>query len=187
MANNYTRQSTITDGDTIAASLFNNEYNELVSAFSYSNSNASITGHRHDGSTGQGGNIFKIGDLDFKNKIEVNSTDNYWGMFVEVGGVSVEQLRVQDGAIVPVTNNDIDLGSSSFNFKNINSVGTLKTGSINTTGTISPTVNNTNDLGTTSLRFKDIYTAGTVYANNLTVTGILTAAINPTSINGGTY
>jgi len=37
MANNYTRQSTITDGDTIAASLFNNEYNELVSAFSYSN------------------------------------------------------------------------------------------------------------------------------------------------------
>ena len=31
----YTRQSTLTDGDTITAALFNAEYNQLVTAFSY--------------------------------------------------------------------------------------------------------------------------------------------------------
>ena len=65
MAQTYTRQSSFADGDTITAALFNNEYNQLVNAFSYSSSNASTTGHRHDGTAGQGGNIYRIGDLDF--------------------------------------------------------------------------------------------------------------------------
>ena len=71
MAQNYTRQSTFSDGDTITASLFNNEYDQLLNAFSYSTSSASSTGHRHDGSAGQGGNIHTIGDLDFFNKIRM--------------------------------------------------------------------------------------------------------------------
>jgi hypothetical protein len=61
----YTRQSTLTDGDTITAGLFNNEYNQIVSAFSYTTSGT--TGHQHDGSAGQGGNIHTIGDQDFLN------------------------------------------------------------------------------------------------------------------------
>ena len=65
MAQAYIRQSTFSDGDTITAALFNNEYNQLVNAFAYSSTSASNTGHRHDGTAGQGGNIFKIGDLDF--------------------------------------------------------------------------------------------------------------------------
>jgi len=51
----YTRQSSFADGDTITASLFNNEFNQLVNAF-----NAS-SGHTHDGSTsGDGGPISNL-------------------------------------------------------------------------------------------------------------------------------
>ena len=119
MAQSYTRQSTFADGDTITATLFNNEYNQLVNVFAYSDSSAATTGHRHDGTAAQGGNIPQIGDLDFKNKIVVDSTNNRWGVFVEVSGTAVEQIRIQDGAIVPVTDSDIDLGTSSLEFKDL--------------------------------------------------------------------
>jgi hypothetical protein len=52
MAQNYTRQSAFSDGDTITATLFNDEYNQLVNTFNYSSSDAGATGHRHDGSSG---------------------------------------------------------------------------------------------------------------------------------------
>jgi hypothetical protein len=81
MAQNYIRQSSFTDGDTITAGLFNNEYNQLVNAFAYSSIDANATGHTHDGSLGQGGNISKIGDLDFLNKIEIDGTNNRMGFF----------------------------------------------------------------------------------------------------------
>ena len=46
----YTRQSSFSDGDTIAASLLNNEYDQILAAFHVS------SGHTHDGSTtGDGG------------------------------------------------------------------------------------------------------------------------------------
>ena len=51
----YTRQSSFSDGDTITAALFNNEYNQLVNAFNVS------SGHTHDGSTtGDGGPISNL-------------------------------------------------------------------------------------------------------------------------------
>ena len=127
MAQTYTRQSSIADGDTITAALFKNEYNQLLNAFAYSSSSASSTGHRHDGTAGQGGNIYRIGDLDFLNKIEADSTNNRVGFFVEVSSAAVEQIRVQDGAIVPVTDNDIDLGTSSLEFKDAYFDGTVTT------------------------------------------------------------
>ena len=127
MAQTYTRQSSFADGDTITAALFNDEYNQLVNAFAYSSSSASSTGHRHDGSAAQGGNIFKIGDLDFLNKIEVDSSNNRWGFYVEVSAAAVEQIRIQDGAIVPVTDNDIDLGTNSLEFKDAFFDGTVTT------------------------------------------------------------
>ena len=40
MAQSYTRQSSMSDGDTITASLFNDEYNQLVNAFTYSSSSS---------------------------------------------------------------------------------------------------------------------------------------------------
>jgi len=129
MAQSYTRQSTFSDGDTITASLFNNEYNQLLNAFKYS-ATLSTTGHRHDGTDGQGGNVFKIGDLDFLNKIEADSTNNRWGFYVQVSSAAVEQIRIQDGAIVPVTDNDIDLGTSSLEFKDIYINGTANLDSL---------------------------------------------------------
>ena len=107
MGTAYTRQSTLTVGDTITAALFNNEYNQLLTAFSYASSGT--TGHQHDGTAGEGGNIPQIGDQDFLNKIAVDSSNNRWGFYVEVSSSAVEQIRIQDGAIVPVTDNDIDL------------------------------------------------------------------------------
>ena len=135
MAQSYTRQSSIADGDTITAALFNNEYNQLLNAFSYSSSSASSTGHRHDGSAGQGGNVPQIGDLDFLNKVVVDGTNNRVGFFVEVSSAAVEQIRVQDGAIVPVTDNDIDLGTSSLEFKDGYFDGTIYADAINFNGT----------------------------------------------------
>ena len=151
MAQSYTRQSTFSDGDTITASLFNNEYNQLLNSFSYSASNASTTGHRHDGTAGQGGNIFKVGDLNFLNKIEVDSTNNRWGFYVEVSSAAVEQIRVQDGAIVPVTDNDIDLGTSSLQFKDIYINGTANIDSlVLSSGTTVTVILDEDDLSTNS-------------------------------------
>jgi hypothetical protein len=151
MAQNYIRQSIFIDGDTITASLFNNEYNQLVNVFSYSSTSAENTGHRHDGTTGQGGNIPVIGDIDFKNKIVVDGTNNRWGFFVKVAGTTVEQIRIQDGGIVPVTTNDIDLGTSSLQFKDIFINGTANIDSlVLTSGVTVTTILDEDDLVTNS-------------------------------------
>ena len=115
----------MSDGDTITAALFNDEFNQLLTAFSYASS--STTGHRHDGTAGEGGNIHTIGDQDFLNKIVADSTNNRWGVFVQVSSSAVEQVRFQDGVIVPVTDNDIDLGTSSVEFKDAYFDGTVTT------------------------------------------------------------
>ena len=123
----------MSDGDTITAALFNNEFNQLLNAFSYASSGT--TGHQHDGGAGEGGNIEIIGDQDFLNKIVVDGTNNRWGFFVEVSSAAVEQIRIQDGAIVPVTDNDIDLGTSSLEFKDGYFDGTVYADAINFNGT----------------------------------------------------
>ncbi len=135
MAQSYTRQSTFSDGDTITAALFNNEYNQLLNAFAYSSSSASSTGHRHDGTAGEGGNVPTIGDLDFLNKITVDGSNNRIGFFVEVSSSAVEQIRIQDGAVVPVTDDDIDLGTASLEFKDLYIDGTAYVDAINFNGT----------------------------------------------------
>ena len=184
MAQTYTRQSSFADGDTITAALFNNEYNQLVNAFAYSSSSATSTGHRHDGSAGQGGNIFKIGDLDFLNKVEIDSTNNRVGFYVEVSSAAVEQLRIQDGALVPVTDNDIDLGTSSLEFKDAFFDGTVTTDALVADtadingGTVDGATIGANSASTGA--FTSVTTTGNVdVGGNLTVTGT-------TTFNGGT-
>ena len=184
MANSYTRQSSISDGDTITAAIFNNEYNQLLNAFAYSSSSASDTGHRHDGSSGQGGNIGKIGDIDFLNKVEVDGTNNRVGFYVEVSSSAVEQIRVQDGAIVPVTDNDIDLGTSSLEFKDLYVDGTAHLDAINLDGTaISATAAEINLLdgvtsSTSELNILDGVTSSTAELNILDGVTATTAEIN---------
>lgn len=208
MAQNYTRQSSFADGDTISASLFNDEYNQLVNTFNYSSSDSAATGHRHDGTAGQGGNIFKIGDLDFKNKIEADSSNNRWGFWVEVSSVAVEQLRIQDGAVVPVTDNDIDLGTSSVEFKNLYLDGTAnvdtlvvdETAAITGATTLSSTLGVTGATtlsstlgvtGATTLSSTLAVTGATTLSSTLALTGAATLSSNltvegATTLNGNT-
>jgi cytoskeletal protein CcmA (bactofilin family) len=135
----YTRQSTLTDGDTITASLFNAEYNQLVTAFSYASTGT--TGHQHDGGAGEGGNIEIIGDQDFLNKIVVDSTNNRWSVFVEVGGSAVEQVRIEDGVVYPVTDSDVDLGTNALRFKDAYIDSLTATGNLTVGGNITVTGN----------------------------------------------
>ena len=117
----YTRQSTFTDGDIINAADSNDEFNQLLNAFSIS------TGHKHDGTAAEGPVIGLIGDPGVAtplNKVVVNDTNNRIGVFVDVSGSTVEQVRFQDGVIVPVTTNDVDLGTSSLQFKDMYLDGT---------------------------------------------------------------
>ena len=110
----YTRQRTIADGNTIAADLFNGEFNQIVNAFDKN------SGHKHDGTAAEGPVIGLIGDAGLDtplNKIVVDTTNDHLEFYVDVSGSAVEQLKIQDGAIVPVTDNDIDLGTSSLEFK----------------------------------------------------------------------
>ena len=117
----YTRQSTIADGNTIDASLFNNEYNQLLAAF------VNTSGHKHDGTAAEGPVISILGDSGLAtplNKILVDTTNKHIEFYTDVGSAAVQQLRIQDGAIVPILDNDIDLGTGSLEFKDIHIDGT---------------------------------------------------------------
>ena len=118
----YTRQRTIADGNTIAADLFNGEYNQIVNAFDVTN------GHKHDGTAAEGPVIGLIGDAGLAtplNKIVVDTSNDHLEFYVKVSGAATEQLKIQDGAIVPATDNDIDLGTSSLEFKDAFFDGTV--------------------------------------------------------------
>jgi len=121
MAGYSSRQSTFTTGDTILAAHSNDEFNQLVSAFN------ATTGHSHDGTAGEGGPITSIRDANTYNRVLVDSTNNHLEFYVNVSSSSVQQLRIQDGAIVPITTNDIDLGTSSLEFKDAFFDGTVTT------------------------------------------------------------
>ena len=130
----YTRQSTYVDGDVINAADSNDEFNQVLAAF------VNTSGHKHDGTAAEGPVIGLIGDPGVTtplNKVVIDNTNNRVGVFVDAGGAgsTVEQIRFQDGAIVPVTDNDIDLGTSSLEFKDLYIDGTAHVDAINFNGT----------------------------------------------------
>jgi hypothetical protein len=129
MAGYSSRQSTFTTGDTILAAHSNDEFNQLLASFN------ATTGHTHDGTAGEGGPITSIRDANTLNKVLVDSTNNHLEFYVNVSSSSVQQLRIQDGAIVPITTNDIDLGTSSLEFKDAFFDGTITTDGLTVSGT----------------------------------------------------
>jgi hypothetical protein len=174
---NYVRQSSLADGDIITAALFNDEYNQLLAAFAYAASGT--TGHQHDGEAGEGGNVHTIGDQNFLNKIVVDSTNNRWGIFVEVSSSSVEQIRIQDGAIVPTTDDDIDLGTSSLEFKDGYFDGTIHvdTLDVDVNATVAGTLGVTGVLTATSLDISGaIDVAGTTNLDVVDIDGAVDIA-----------
>lgn len=143
----YTRQSSadIIATAVVRANPLNVEYNAIRDAFSAS------TGHKHDGTTAEGAYVPLIADSDALNKVVIDTANNRVGVFVEVSSAAVEQIRIQDGAIVPVTTNDIDLGTPSLKFKNLYLEGTSTLEILevanNTTLTGNLTVNGNTTLG----------------------------------------
>jgi len=122
----YVRQSAadIVPTGVVRAAPINNELNALRDAF------ATAAGHRHDGTAAEGHPVPVIGDSDLLNKIATDTANNRHGVFVEVAAAAVEQVRFQDGAIVPVTDNDIDLGTSALEFKDLHIDGTANIDSL---------------------------------------------------------
>ena len=117
----YTRQSSYADGDIINAADSNDEYNQLLAAF------VNTTGHKHDGTAAEGPVIGLIGDpgvVTPKNKVVVDDANNQVEVSIDVGGTSTEQLVIKDGVIEPTTDNDIDLGASGKEFKDLYLDGT---------------------------------------------------------------
>ena len=116
----YSRQSSaqILSGEIVSAAPLNAEFNQVLTAFH------ETTGHNHDGTTGEGSPIDRLADADQFNKVLVDTANNHLEFYVQVSSGSVEQLKIQDGAIVPVTNNDIDLGTGSLQFKDLYIDGT---------------------------------------------------------------
>lgn len=122
----YTRQSLaqILNGEIVAAPPLNAEFNQILAAFNNS------TGHKHDGTAAEGPPIDRIADSDQNNLIFVDSSANQINFYVESSAAAVGQISIQDGAILPFTDNDIDLGSSSFEFKDLYIDGTANIDSL---------------------------------------------------------
>jgi hypothetical protein len=179
----YVRQSAadIVPTAVVRAAPINNELNALRDAF------AQATGHKHDGTAAEGHYIPVIGDADAKNKIAVDTSNNRHGVFVEVSTVSTEQVRFQDGAIVPVTDNDIDLGTSSLEFKDLFIDGTANIDSLiaDTADINAGTIDNT-VVGATTPAAATVTTLNTTgdaaVAGNLVVTG--NATVNGNTVIG---
>jgi len=180
----YTRQSAaqIVSGEIISAAPINAELNQILAAFNNS------TGHSHDGTAAEGPPIDRIADADQNNKILIDTSNNHIEFYTEVSSSSVQQIRIQDGAIVPITSNDIDLGTTSLQFKDFHLDGTAKidtltvddnatvAGTLGVTGALtgSSTIQGTTitattafvpdasdgaALGTSSLEFSDLFLA----------------------------
>jgi len=116
----YARTNTadIQSGQVVKSAPLNAELNAVVTAFAFSG------GHNHDGSSTEGAYVGLIADIDALNKVVIDTSNNRVGFFSEVSSSAVEQVRIQDGAILPVTDNDIDLGASGTEFKDLYLDGT---------------------------------------------------------------
>jgi hypothetical protein len=170
----YTRQSVadIIANAVIKAAPVNAEYNALRDAF------AAASGHKHDGSTGEGANVPRIADADALNKVVVDTSNNRISFFTEVSSSAVEQIRLEDGVLKPVSDDDIDLGASGAEFKDlyIDGIGYIDSVVI-TGGTIDGAV-----IGGTTAAAGSFTTLGA--SSNATVGG--TFAVTGTSALTGT-
>ena len=174
MASSYTRNFAKVTGDTIEAADFNNEFQLIDDAFNKD------SGHSHDGSADEGGYVPLISDDNHLNAVVVDSTNNEIDFFLNVGAIKTQQMKLVDGALLPAVDNDIDLGSATFEFKdgyfdgilyadNINSDSITVTGNITVGGTVDG-----RDIATDGLKLDGIEALADVTdTTNVTAAGAL--------------
>ena len=112
----YVRQESYEDGDAIAASDTNNEFDALASSFNNS------TGHSHDGTAAEGPVIGVLGDAGVVtplNKILIDTDNDNIGFWIDVSSSSIEQIIITDGTIEPVTDSDVSLGTTGKRWSNL--------------------------------------------------------------------
>ena len=144
----YIRQSSFVDGDTITAALFNNEFNQALNAFS------NTGGHKHDGTAAEGPVIGLIGDAGEttpNNKVLIDTSNNFIEFYVQVSSNPVQQLYIADGAIIPVTDSDVDLGTTSLRFKDTYTDTITTTGNVGIGGNLTVTGTTTFNGGTLTM------------------------------------
>jgi len=182
----YTRQSSaqILSGEIVSAAPINAEYNQIVSAFDES------TGHKHDGTSAEGPPIDRIADADQNNKILIDTENNHIEFYIDTGA-STQQLRIEDGAIVPITDDDIDLGAVGAEFKDLHLDGTANIDSLvaDTADINGGTVDGAVIGGTTpaAATMTDLTATGTINFAGATVSNggtVTTVAINGGTISG---
>jgi len=168
----YSRQSVadIIANAVIKAAPVNAEYNAIRDAFAFSG------GHKHDGSSTEGAYVPLIADVDALNKVVIDTANNRISFYNEVSSAAVEQIRLEDGVLKPVTDDDVDLGASGAEFKDlyIDGIGYIDSVVI-TGGTIDDTVIG----GTTPAAITGTTITGTSLVGPLTgnVTGDLTGNV----------
>jgi hypothetical protein len=169
----YSRQSAadIIASAVIKAAPLNAEYNAIRDAFTQA------TGHKHDGSSTEGAYVPLIADGDAFNKVIIDSINDRISFYTQVGAGTVEQLRIQDGAFVPFTDDDIDLGSVGAEFKDlyIDGIGYIDTLAVHENATI---------IGT--LDVSSMATLASVDINGGTIDGTQIGATTPSTVTGTT-
>ena len=182
----YTRQSSaqILSGEIVSAAPINAEYNQIVSAFDES------TGHKHDGTSAEGPPIDRIADADQNNKVLIDTSNNHIEFYIDTGA-STQQFRIEDGAIVPITDDDIDLGAVGAEFKDLHLDGTANIDSLvaDTADINGGTVDGAVIGGTTpaAATMTDLTATGTINFAGATVSNggtVTTLAINGGTISG---
>ena len=178
----YTRQSTIADGNVIDAVLFNDEFDKLLAAF------VATSGHKHDGTAAEGAVIPLIGDTGVAtplNKILIDTTNNHLEFYTDVSSAAVQQLRIEDGAIVPILDNDIDLGTSSLEFKDGHFDGTVNLDTL-VIGTSTGVTSVDTDLTTASSSDDTLASAKAIkaYVDAVPI-GDITSVVAGTGLTGG--
>ena len=178
----YTRQSTIADGNVIDAVLFNDEFDKLLAAF------VATSGHKHDGTAAEGAVIPLIGDTGVAtplNKILIDTANNHLEFYTDVSSAAVQQLRIEDGAIVPILDNDIDLGTSSLEFKDGHFDGTVNLDTL-VIGTSTGVTSVDTDLTTASSSDDTLASAKAIkaYVDAVPI-GDITSVVAGTGLTGG--
>ena len=187
----YTRTDTannIANGNVIDADLFDAEYNAVEGAFN------ATTGHKHDGTSGEGAPITKVGpaqDLIVSStKVEAKTSatldlgsnavrfkDAYLSGALDVDGTLNVASNVAIGGNLTVTGATTINGNLTFGDSAADSVAF----GADINSSIIPNVDNTYDLGTATKEWRNLYIDGTANIDSLVAN---TADINAGTIDG---